>query len=239
VHLHLEHRLVQRLLSRFLSQGFLHDELSRLCVCLSNDPMPKAIALGRLSLYGDKAARLHDEVTAMAAEWIDPANRGKKKLQPLGKGDKEDVLQLLEDSLAIAHFHEVGEGIKSRLQKHASQDIGELILHLEKRAQILAERAEKKLTERGKKEAAEMKKILEEQKERIIQKQEETKNIQLSLFPADEQKQIDADRRYWVKRLAGLDQELISEPERIERTYQVKAVRFEPVGLIYLWPISG
>lgn len=32
VHLHLEHRLVQRLLSRFLSQGFLHHELSRACV---------------------------------------------------------------------------------------------------------------------------------------------------------------------------------------------------------------
>ncbi|WP_322743425.1 DISARM system SNF2-like helicase DrmD [Sphaerospermopsis aphanizomenoides] len=239
VHLHLEHRLVQRLLSRFLSQGFLHDELTRASVCLTNDPIPKIIVLGRLSLYGDKAARLHDEVIAMAAEWIDPANRGKKRLQPLGEGDKQDVLQLLEDSLAIAHFHEVGEGIKTRLQKHASQDIAELIPHLEKRAQILAERAEKKLTERGKKEAGEMKKILAEQKERITQKQEETTKIQLSLFPADEQKQIDADRRYWVKRLEKLEMELITEPERIERTYQVKAVRVEPVGLIYLWPISG
>jgi SNF2 family DNA or RNA helicase len=44
VHLHLEHRVVQRLLGRFLAQGFLHDELTRACVCLSDDPMPKVIA---------------------------------------------------------------------------------------------------------------------------------------------------------------------------------------------------
>ena len=53
VHLHLEHRMVQRLLGRFLSQGFLYDELTRTCVCLTDDPVPKVIALGRLSLYGE------------------------------------------------------------------------------------------------------------------------------------------------------------------------------------------
>ena len=41
VHLHLEHRIVQRLLSRFLAQGFLHDELTRACVCLTNDQCQK------------------------------------------------------------------------------------------------------------------------------------------------------------------------------------------------------
>lgn len=59
VHLHLEHRVVQRLLARFLAQGFLHDELTRACVCLTDDPIPKVIVLGRLSLYGDRASRLH------------------------------------------------------------------------------------------------------------------------------------------------------------------------------------
>jgi len=91
VHLHLEHRMVQRLLGRFLSQGFLHDELTRACVCRTDDPIPRVLILGRLSLYGDRASRLHDEIVVVAAEWIDPEARGRGKLRPLSEGEKKDV----------------------------------------------------------------------------------------------------------------------------------------------------
>ncbi|MFW9258880.1 DISARM system SNF2-like helicase DrmD [Nostoc sp. CALU 546] len=239
VHLHLEHRIVQRLLSRFLAQGFLHDELTRACVCLTNDPMPKAIALGRLALYGERASRLHDQVIAVAAEWSDPSSRGRKKLQPLREGEKDNVLELLENSLASPHLLEVAEAVKERLKKSAAQDVAELIPHLERRATALAESAEKKLANRGTKEAAEMKNILEEQQTRIIKCQEESKAVQLSLPFIEEQRQLDADRRHWEKRLQAIATELISEPARIEAAYKVKAVRVEPVGVIYLWPISG
>ncbi len=30
-----------------------------------------------------------------------------------------------------------------------------------------------------------------------------------------------------------------TEPERIRALYEVKAQRIEPVGLVYLWPVSG
>ena len=239
VHLHLEHRIVQRLLSRFLSQGFLHDELTRACVCLTNDPMPKVIALGRLALYGERAARLHDQVIAVAAEWLDPTSRGRKKLQPLKEGEKDNVLELLETSLASPHLLEVASAVKERLQKSAAEDVGELIPHLERRAEILAESAKKKLVNRGIKEAAEMKKILEEQQTRILNCQKDSQAVQLSLPIIEEQRQVDADRRHWEKRLKAIALELISEPARIEAAYQVKAVRVEPVGVIYLWPISG
>ncbi|WP_375448823.1 DISARM system SNF2-like helicase DrmD [uncultured Nostoc sp.] len=239
VHLHLEHRIVQRLLSRFLAQGFLHDELTRACVCLTDDPMPKVIALGRLALYGERASRLHDQVIAVAAEWSDPTSRGRKKLQPLREGEKDNVLELLENSLASPHLLQVAEAVKERLKKSAAQDVAELIPHLERRATALAERAERKLTERGTKEAAEMKKILEEQQTRILKCQEESKAVQLSLPFIEEQRQLDADRRHWEKRLQAIAVELISEPARIEAAYKVKAVRVEPVGVIYLWPISG
>ncbi|MHC5930625.1 DISARM system SNF2-like helicase DrmD [Nostoc sp.] len=239
VHLHLEHRIVQRLLSRFLAQGFLHDELTRACVCLTNDPMPKVIALGRLALYGERASRLHDQVIAVAAEWSDPISRGRKKLQSLREGEKDNVLELLENSLASPHLLEVAEAVKERLKKSAAQDVAELIPHLERRATALAESAEKKLANRGTKEAAEMKNILEEQQTRIIKCQEESKVVQLSLPFIEEQRQLDADRRHWEKRLQAIATELISEPARIEAAYKVKAVRVEPVGVIYLWPISG
>jgi hypothetical protein len=30
-----------------------------------------------------------------------------------------------------------------------------------------------------------------------------------------------------------------TEPERILRSYDVAAHRLEPVGIVYLWPVSG
>ncbi len=137
------------------------------------------------------------------------------------------------------HLLQVGEAVKERLKKSAAQDVAELIPHLERRATALAESAEKKLANRGTKEAAEMKNILEEQQTRIIKCQEESKVVQLSLPFIEEQRQLDADRRHWEKRLQAIATELISEPARIEAAYKVKAVRIEPVGVIYLWPISG
>jgi ERCC4-related helicase len=52
VQLHLEHRVVRRLLGRFLAQGFVHDDLARACVGQTQDALPRAVLLGRLSLMG-------------------------------------------------------------------------------------------------------------------------------------------------------------------------------------------
>ena len=46
-------------------------------------------------------------------------------------------------------------------------------------------------------------------------------------------------RRHWDRRLRNIDQELQTEPERIKSVYAVKAQRVEPVGLVYLWPVTG
>jgi hypothetical protein len=49
----------------------------------------------------------------------------------------------------------------------------------------------------------------------------------------------EADRRYWPTRLAAIERELIDEPARIRAAYGVQASRVEPVGLVYLWPVSA
>ncbi|ELR96872.1 DISARM system SNF2-like helicase DrmD [Gloeocapsa sp. PCC 73106] len=239
VHIHLEHRVVQRLLGRFLSQGFLHHELTRACVCLTEDSIPKVIVLGRLSLYGAGASRLHDEIVAVAAQWLTPEARGRGKLRPLGEGEKADVLTELEHSLATVRLREIPSSLPDRFKEYAPRDIEDLVPHLEKRAQTLRERAERKLTQRGEKEAAQMKKLLEEQKERILKQQEQTQNLQLDLFNSEEIRQIEADRRHWRLRLQQLETEIETEPTRVQQTYQIKASRVEPVGLIYLWPVSS
>lgn len=239
VHLHLEHRIVQRLLGRFLSQGFLHDELTRACVCRTDDPIPRVLILGRLSLYGDRAARLHDEIISVAAEWIDPDARGRGRLRPLGETEKKDVLQILEDSLAHPRLRDVPPAIVDRLKAHTARDVEDLLTHLERRATELTDRAKRKLEQRGEKEAAEMKTLLGEQRDRILKQFKQYETQQLSLFNAEEMRQIESDRRHWEVRVAQLETEILSEPERIRQTYQVKAERIEPVGIVYLWPVSS
>ena len=241
VHLHLEHRVVQRLLGRFMAQGFLYDELTRACVVRTDDPVPKVVTLGRLSLYGEGATRLHDEILAVAAEWKDPGSRGRAKLQPLGEGAKDEVLHLLDESLAQPRLRQVSQGIVDRLKAVAVQDVSELHPHLEKRAEVLAERAIVELSKRGHQEAREMEEILVKQRERIQAQQAkiEADKQELLAFAKDVQRQIAADQRHWTARLDAIDQELQDEPERIRATYEVHARRVEPVGLVYLWPVSS
>ena len=241
VHLHLEHRVVKRLLGRFLAQGFLHKELTRACVVRTDENIPRVVVLGRLSLYGDGASRLHDEVVAIAAEWSDPENRGRKKLRPMTEGEKADMLRTLEDALASKRLQRSEERLTRQLAAVAARDISELIPHLERRAEALTKTARRKLEDRGEREAKEMLAILQEQRALIEKRMKEVahkKQLELQ-FNDDEQRQLAADRRHWDRRLSSLEQEMKDEPERIRGVYTVKASRIEPVGLVYLWPLSS
>ena len=240
VHLHLEQRLVQRLLGRFLSQGFVHDDLTRACVCLTNTAIPRVIMLGRLSLYGQGAARLHDEIVPVVARWRDP--EGREGLQALGDRTTREVLQTLEDSLANPRLREVPELAKQRLQESAPQDVADLSGHLDALVKTLIEAAEAKLAERGAREAQEMEKLLVEQRDRIRRQQQKTDSDaqQMTLaFAEVEKRQLMSDRKHWEVRLEQLEAEIETEPIRIEEGYKVKASRVEPVGLVYLWPVTG
>jgi len=241
VHLHLEHRIVQRLLGRFLSQGFRDDDLRRACVLRTTSAEPRVVLLGRLSLFGEGGARLHDEVLAAAAEWV-PSEQRRGGLRPLGEGDKADVLKLVEEGLAQPRLRESEEPLRERLRAYGVKDVTELTPHLERRAQVLIERAKRDLTKRGESEAREMVGILEGQKERIDarQKEIEADAHQGKLnFNADEDRQLSADRRFWDARLVAIEKEIVSEPARIRQSYIVRAPRIEAVGLVYLWPLSS
>jgi hypothetical protein len=97
------------------------------------------------------------------------------------------------------------------------------------------------LVGRGAKEADEMRAILETQRARIIQTaaRKEKDLLQPGLFNQEEVRQIQADKRHWARRLDELAKELVTEPARIRASYDVKASRFEPAGLVYLWPVTG
>ena len=241
VHLHLEHRVVQRLLGRFLSQGFREDDLRRACVLRTDEAQPRAVLLGRLSLFGEGGTRLHDEVLAAATEWL-PIEQRSGRLRPLGEGDKADVLKLVEEALAQPRLRESERPLQERLRAHAARDVKELTPHLERRATVLVERARRELTKRGDTEARDMAGILEGQRERILARQreieEDSRQGRLG-FNADEERQLAADRRHWVDRLQSIARELEAEPDRVRKSYVVKATRVEAVGIVYLWPLSS
>jgi hypothetical protein len=213
-------------------------------VCLTDTAIPRVIMLGRLSLYGQGAARLHDEIVPVVARWKDPNDR--TGLQPLGDRTVREVLQVLEDSLANPRLREVPETAKRRLQESAPADVKDLSAPLDELVQKLIGEAKAKLLERGQREGADMKQLLEEQRQRIQRQLQETEKTYfqgvlpgINEYVEAEKRQLTADRKHWERRLESLAREIETEPARIEQTYQVKAHRIEPVGLVYLWPVTS
>ena len=244
VHLHLEHRIVQRLLGRFTAQGFVHHDLSRACLAQTTDAIPRVLLLGRLCLYGPGAARLHEELIPITARWTDPKVR-KSSLSPYARDSETKTLSLLDKALLTGTGRTVNDQVMKQLQASAPRDIEELLPLLQTRGEEYAADARKKLLERGQAEAKAMREILETQKKYIaetIAKHDKKDSGQRFLDFGDlqdELRQLESNRRYWDKRLTALETELRTEPDRIRELYDVKATRIEPVGLVYLWPVTG
>ena len=267
VHLHLEHRLVQRLLSRFLSQGFLHHELSRACVLASRDPQPRVLVLGRLSLFGQGATRLHDELISVIADWHPGADRT-TALQPLIDGEREQAWSVLQQALVAGTSEGISKTLRDQLQAQAPEDVAALKPALDQAAEQAQAVAAALLKQRGAAEAAALKEVLRAQRSRInatvkqrnrdlakldrqaaaadptalipgLEEQLDVPALDLQKLSTQERKQLAADQKHWQRRLETIEAELSSEPKRIQESYRVITHRLEPAGLVYLWPISG
>jgi superfamily II DNA or RNA helicase len=238
VHLHLEQRVVQRLLSRFRSQGFIYHDLARACLAQTNDSIPRVILLGRLALYGRGAERLHEVVVPVTARWVDPSQR-KGPLPSYARDAEAKTLDLLEEALSETP-HEPNPAIQERLLASATQDVSELLPQLEPRAEEVARAATERLAARGEKEAKDLQQNLEDQQIRVrqqLEKHEGKEYEQLTLdIDDDHKRQLDADIKSWRLRLDQFEKDPKHEPTRIRDFYVVRATRVEPVGLVYLWP---
>lgn len=246
VQMHLSHRLVQRLLGRFHAQGFVLHDLSRACLAQSEDRIARVVLLGRLSVFGPRAARLHEELITVTAPWSDPASRT-KPLNPFAREAEAKTMAMLQSSLAPGASNPLPQATQTRLAAAIQQDVRELLAHLEPRGAAALAEAREKLHERGEIESAELTKILEEQRKRVeaeLKKAADETWLQTSL-PLDderrhqdelERKQRRADMKYWQDWLTNVDGDLEREPRRILEFYRVQSHRVEPLGLIYLWP---
>lgn len=117
-----------------------------------------------------------------------------------------------------------------------------MLPHLRERGAEVEEEARTDLTARADAEAKAMREILVAQRGRIEKEYGQGPDqlrLKLDVVVEDEIRQLQANRRHWAVRLDQLAGEIDSEPDRIRRTYDIKAARLEPVGLAYLWPVTG
>lgn len=235
VQVHLEHRLVRRLLSRFLSQGF-QAGLSRACVIVGPGAQPRIVLIGRLALYGPGAARLHEEMLTVTAPWNE-AGRGTTPLRPFGvRGDEARMDQLEK---ALRHPHRAPASAEARVRAWAAKDAADLEPELRRRAALRREEVGKDLLARGAAEADALARLLRDQRDRVATAAEAPEDKQLTLFDEQEARQRRLDRQHWRRKVAELDRQIEEEPARVRDGYAIRADRVEIVGLLYLWPGSN
>jgi len=236
-HVHLSHPFVQRVLGRFLSQGFSAHDLSRITIVRTrHDALARVIAFGRLSLFGAGAARLHDQLVSVAARWID----GKEEeLKPFAEDADRKAIELLEQVLAESPSLEaVSATVQKKLLLAAPQAFAALWKHIRDEADALAHEAERKLIQRGQEESDALGGILTAQRASIIAEIERRSQLTFDdlKFDKREQDQFKKEQVFLGDRLIVIQQEIDREPKQIQAVYKVALRRLEPVGLVFLWP---
>jgi hypothetical protein len=249
VQLHLEHRLVKRLISRFVSQGF-RASVGRITAVVGKNQSPRVVLVGRLSLFGPGARRLHEEIIPITAAWRD-TRREESPLSPFAEAGETTTITQLDE--ALRDGQSPGAAVIERLRKTVERDIADLRPHLEQRAGQSKDDAVRELAENGRREAEALAALLQKQIDKVRDamrsKEPPPPSPQGDLFgpSADEiqkqaereMRQFEADRRSWDGKLLRLQNDLAAEPEKVRQGYEVQALRLEPIGLVYLWPSTN
>lgn len=231
--LHLEHRLVKRLLAQFEAQGF-RSRLERTAVMRTPGALTRCILLGRLSLYAKGAASLHSEIVPVTATL---SGSSVTPLKDDGRTARE-VLRELADAVESADIAPVE--LQEDFRARASADARILRPVLTERAVAIESTAKDELLRIGDEHATSLARLLKSQKERLLHEiAKPSLQIQLSLdLNPEEAEQRRQDENHWHQRLSVIDAEIETEPEQIRDAYRISARRLEPVGLVYLLPMT-
>lgn len=238
VHVHLEHPLVQRLLSRFRSQGYAAHDLNRATVLRNpHDSTVRVVAFARLSLFGLGATRLHDQIISVTAPWFEGPEPD--HLKAGHSQDDQRILQNMDALLFADTYPEVPTHVQERFSRTAASDYATLWAAIEEEAEAVAYQAQLDLTTRADEESRALKTILENQRVAI------SKQINQVALPfaqtSSEQEQLrqfQADAAHMESRYRALEREIATEPQQLKELYQVALKRLEPVGIVYLWPTT-
>lgn len=231
VQLHLEHRLVRRLMSRFVSRGF-SESLRRVTVVDADVDRPMVALAGRLALFGPEAVRLHEEIVLAMADWIDRDANAEAVLSAHDDGD----MALLEALVRVGKMPD--DAVRQHLTAHMARDVEELKNVLIVRAEAARARAEAELANVGAQEAEALGMLLTDQAKRLHDEivRENAQQRAFVFDRAEEEQQRRRDRAYWDGKIERLRDQAKTEPERVRASYATQAERIEPIALIYLSP---
>lgn len=232
--LHLAHPFVKRILDRFLAQGFGAHDLSRVTAVIAPDEhVARCVAYARLTLFGQGATRLHDQLVPVAAAW---SNEG-EGIAPYKDPVTAAKAVATAERLVASAAKPPNAKILKRIGAEAANLFSQLWPHLEAEADALGAEAKKGLAERARKEADDLRKLLTRQKTAIDKAQQRLRQAELFEIKDKEQKrQVDKDLEHLEQRRRAADLELEHEPRAIEALYEVKMTRLTPVGMIVTWP---
>lgn len=235
VQLHLGHPLVKRILSRFRSQGFASHDLSRVTLLEAVDEtVSRVLVFGRLALFGHDATRLHEEVIVQGARWAGE----NRPPQPYKDDANRNAMDLLFRLLETRLEPHPSTQAREKALKSAQRDFEALWPVLQSLALDAETTARALLTRRGAEEAEALRTLLDEQARRIHLTLEDHAQLALpmTLTASLEREQFERDQRFMRHRLEEIALERTREPASLQRTYEVVLRRFEPLGIVYLFP---
>jgi len=242
--LHLAHPFTKRILDRFLAQGFSSHDLRRIAAVLDPEAgEAHAIGYARLTLFGPGAARLHDELVAVAAPW-DGSLEGARALTASASREGTGVLvKSTEARLAAGAPAPKGRNATA-IASAAEPLMASLWPVLEDEADARSVAAKNGLAARARTEADGMRTLLERQR-RAIQKARRALS-QRDLFEGmsesaelrQQQRQLALDLEHMDRRDKTILVDLEREPAAIEALYEVRITRLTPVGVVVSWPGS-
>jgi hypothetical protein len=234
--LHLSHPFVKRILDRFLAQGFGAHDLSRVtAVVAPGESVVRVIGYARLTLFGSGAARLHDQLVALAAAWSGEAS----SVKPYKDRATAAFAVTSTERLLAGQARAPNATIAKRIRENAEPLFAALWPHLEAEADALSVEARKGLAERARREADELRALLLRQRTAIDKAEANLRQVGLFDIQDKEQKrQVDLDLRHLERRREAAKSELETEPAAIEALYDVRMSRLTPVGLVVAWPES-
>ena len=190
-------------------------------VLAPDENVVRAVGFARLTLFGNGAARLHDEIVGLAtalsgdASEVEPYRDRVTATRAVARAEK-----LLATDAAAPN-----KAISTRVRSHGDALFKALWPHLDAEADALAQRARK--------EADDLRVLLQRQQTAIAKAAANLRQNTLSeVQDKDQKRQVELDLQHLERRRGDAEKELISEPDAIEALYEVQMTRLTPVGLV-------
>ena len=198
-------------------------------VLAPDENVVRAVGFARLTLFGNGAARLHDEIVGLATALSGDAS----EVEPYRDRVSATRAVALAEKLLSTGAAAPNKTISSRVRSHGDALFKALWPHLEAEADALAVEARKGLAQRARKEADDLRVLLQRQQTAIAKAAANLRQNTLSeVQDKDQKRQVELDLQHLERRRGDAEKELISEPDAIEALYEVQMTRLTPVGLV-------